>query len=340
MGKVTLQMIADKLGVSKGLVSIALSDKYGVSTETRSDIVIAAIQMGYDFSKIKKQRESLKSNLFYVLTKDIDLHTDRFWPQIIKGIESQALLYNYKIRVKAWDEQTNLDLFVSDIIDMKCSGIIIISEIPPFIFNHLVLSNIPMILVDGKIMYDDFIDTISVNNYASFYNATDYVIKNGHKRIAFVGDIAHAHSFNQRHLGLLDCAKKYPDVEVTLLTDTGNDAEITNVYNIEQLRQSLLERKVEAYLCANDNIAEKLYRMAQVYNIDIPKDISVMGFDDNAQSKLFHPPLATVNVPKREMGEQCFNMLVERVKHRDYSLRRINIMCKIMPRESVRNRNL
>ncbi len=340
MKKVTLQMIADHLGVSKGLVSIALSDKYGVSTETRSDIVIAAIQMGYDFSKIKKQRESLKSNLFYVLTKDIDLHTDRFWPQIIKGIESQALKFNYKIRVKAWDENTNLDLFVSDIIDMKCSGIIIISEIPPFIFNHLVLSNIPMILVDGKIMYDDFIDTISVNNYASFYNATKYVIDNGHKRIAFVGDISHAHSFNQRHLGFLDCAKQYPDVQVTLLTDKGDDPEITNVYNIAQLRNSLLERKVEAYLCANDNIAEKLYRMAQVHGINIPNDISVIGFDDNAQSKSMQPPLATVNVPKREVGEQCFNALVERVKHRDYSLRRINIMCKVIQRESVKNRNL
>lgn len=338
MPKVTLQMIADKLGVSKGLVSIALSDKYGVNTETRSDIVMTAIQMGYDFNRIKKQKESTRSNLFYVLTKDIDLHTDRFWPQIIKGIESKATEYKYKIKVKSWDESTNLDMFVADIVDMRCSGIIIISEIPPFIFNHLVLSKIPMILVDGKIMYDDFIDTISVNNYAAFYNATSYVIEQGHRHLAFVGDINHAYSFNQRYHGFKDCVKKYPHVKMTRLTAAGDDQDTTKNYNRKQLYQSLAEGKVEAYLCANDSIAEKVYLLAETMGINIPHHISVMGFDDNYQSKHMTPPLATVNVPKKELGELCFNSLRDRIRNRESSLKRINIMCKIVKRESILNK--
>jgi LacI family transcriptional regulator len=338
MAKVTLQMIADKLGVSKGLVSIALSDRYGVNAETRSDIVLAAIQMGYDFSRIKKQKESSINNLFYVLTKDIDLHTDRFWPQIIKGIESKATEAKFRIKVKSWDENTNLDLFVSDIVDMRCSGIIIISEIPPFIFSHLILSKIPMILVDGKIMYDDFIDTIGVNNYATFYNATKFVIEKGHKHVAFVGDINYAYSFNQRYLGFKDCVKRYPHVKMSRLVQQGNDRELTDSYNIDALEKSLTERRVDAYLCANDNIAEKIYSFAEKNGIRIPEDISVMGFDDNAQSKFFHPPLSTVNVPKKELGELCFKALVDRIKHRESSIKRINIMCNIVPRESVKQR--
>lgn len=338
MAKVTLQMIADKLGVSKGLVSIALSDKYGVNQETRSDIVLTAIQMGYDFNRIKKQKESTRSNLFYVLTKDIDLHTDRFWPQIIKGIESKATEQKFKIKVKSWDEETNLDLFVSDIVDMRCSGIIIVSEIPPFIFDHLVLSKIPMILVDGKIMYDDFIDTVSVNNYAAFYNATEHVIRKGHKHIAFVGDINHAYSFNQRYHGFKDCVKRYPEVKMTRLTAQGDDEDTTNNYNREQLKRSLDEGKIDAYLCANDSIAERLYHYAHQKGISIPDQISVMGFDDNYQSKYMTPPLATVNVPKKELGELCFNLLRDRIRHRDASLKRINIMCKIVNRESIKDK--
>lgn len=338
MAKVTLQMIADKLNVSKGLVSIALSDKYGVNQETRSDIVLTAIQMGYDFSRIKKQKESSKTNLFYVLTKDIDLHTDRFWPQIIKGIESKATEYKYKVKVKSWDDNTNLDLFVSDIIDMRCSGIIIISEIPPFIFNHLVLSKIPMILVDGKIMYDDFIDTVSVNNYAASFNATQYIIEQGHQQIAFVGDISHAYSFNQRYHGFKDCIKRYPNVKMSRLTAQGDDQETTKNYNRKQLETALAERKIEAYICANDSIAEKLYQIAEQMHISIPDDVSVIGFDDNYQSRFMTPPLATVNVPKKEMGELCFHILRDRIKHRESSLKRINIMCKVVKRDSVLNK--
>jgi len=339
MGKVTMQVIADKLGVSKGLVSISLSDKYGVNAETRSQIVLTAIQMGYDFTRIKKQRDSVRKNLFYVLTKDIDLHVDRFWPQIIKGIESKASCVNCHIIVKSWDDNTNMDLFVTDIIDMRCSGIIIISEIPPFVFNHIKLSKIPMILVDGKIMYDDFIDTISVNNFAAFYNVTKYVIDNGHRNIAFVGDINHAYSFNQRYLGFKDCIKRYPHVKMTKLTGPGDNPEFTYIYNLAQLKNSLMQRKVDAYLCANDNIAEVVYRIAKSFEILIPDDISVIGFDNNPQSIHFSPPLSTVNVPKKELGELSMITLIERIRNRESSYKRISIMCDFIPRESLKNRS-
>lgn len=337
MAKITLQMIADKLGVSKGLVSIALSDRYGVSQETRSEIVITAIQMGYDFSRIKKQKQSARNNLFYVLTKNIDLQIDRFWPQIIKGIEARATEYNYQITLKPWHDETNFELFVSDIIDMRCSGIIIVSEIPQIIFNHLVLSKIPMILVDGKVIYDDFIDTVSANNYVSYYKLTRYVIEKGHQHLAFVGDIHHAYSFNQRYLGFKDCVNECPqDVIYEEITAKGTDPDLTYSYNLESLERSVKEGLVDAYLCANDNIAEKVYGLAEKYQKRIPDDFSVVGFDDNAHSKFLTPPLTTINVPKRELGQLCFDTLIHRIQNRQASLQRINLMGGIVERASVK----
>ena len=336
MGKVTMQMIADKCGVSKGLVSIALSDKYGVSPETRSQIVLRAIQMGYDFDKVKKHKVFQNKKIIYVLTKDIDLQTDRFWPQIIKGIESQAKSCEFKIIVKTWNEQTNYEEFVSDIVNMKCSGIVIISEIPDFIVNNLVLSKIPMVLVDGKIMRDDMID--SVNNYAMSYRATEYAISHGYKRIAFVGDKYYAYSYRQRFNGFYDCVSDHraQGVEGIFLTDTGNDASLTNCYNKEQLISALQERKSCLYLCASDNIAERLYGYAAELGISIPEEIGVIGFDDNFFSKDLQPPLTTVSVPKTELGRQTVDLLISRIKNPNGYFKRINVCGELIERKSLR----
>jgi LacI family transcriptional regulator len=338
MARVTLKMIADSLKISKGLVSIALSDKYGVSEKTRSEIVIKAIQLGYDFNKIKKFRDSQVGKIIYVLTKDIDLHVERFWPEIIKGIEQQAHDQNYKMRVKSWGDHTDFEKFLAEIIDMKAIGIIIISELPPFVFNHLVGSKIPMVLVDGKAMYDDAIDTISVNNYSGCFHATDYVIQKGHRHIAFVGDINHAYSFNQRYLGFLDASKRYEGILTSHLIGPGDDPSLTYSYSKRELRKYLLERNVEAYVCANDNIAEKIYEIAKDYGLKIPQDISVIGFDDNFMSKNFTPPLTTVEVPKKEMGKISLMNLTERIKFREGSYKRVNLNGKIIERNSVQDK--
>lgn len=335
MPRVTLKMIAESLKISKGLVSIALSDKYGVSEKTRSEIVIKAIQMGYDFNKIKKFRDSQVGKIIYVLTKDIDLHVERFWPEIIKGIEQQAHDLNFKMRVKSWGDTTDFEKFIAEIIDMKAIGIVIISELPPFVFNHLVGSKIPMVLVDGKAMYDDAIDTISVNNYAGAFRATEFVIQKGHRHIAFVGDINHAYSFNQRYLGFLDAAKRYEGMLLSHLIGAGDDPSLTYSYSKRELTKYLLERNVEAYVCANDNIAEKIYEIARDYGLKIPQDISVIGFDDNFMSKNFNPPLTTVEVPKKEMGKITLLALTDRIKQRDSSYRRINLNGKIIERNSI-----
>lgn len=338
MSKTTMQMIADKCGVSKGLVSIALSNKYGVSDKTRSDIVICAIQMGYDFTKLRKFTSFQKKKLIYILTKDIDLQTDRFWPQIIKGIEAQANIDDYVIKVIQWNDTTDAKQFVSEVIDTKCAGIIIISELPTIIFSNLVLSGIPMVLVDGKLMYDDLLDTISVNNYTSFYNLTKLVIENGHKRIAFVGDIHHAYSFNQRFHGFRDCLMQYPDVTGIDLISTGDDIELTRIYNKQALEEAIIHNRADAYLCANDNIANRLYSLAKKHGINIPKDISVTGFDDNQESKSFIPPLTTIAVPKRELGQISLQLLRDRMKYPNAIFKRINLNCKIIERKSLANR--
>lgn len=335
--KVTMQMIADKCGVSKGLVSLALSDRYGVSEETRSQIVMRAIQMGYDFDKVKKHKVYQNKKIIYVLTKDIDLQTDRFWPQIIRGVEEQAKRCEYKIIVKSWNDSTDHKEFISEIVNMKCSGIVIISELPEFIVNNLVLSKIPMVLVDGKIMRDDEIDSTGVNDYAMAYRAVEFAIRNGYRRIAFVGHDLYAHSYRQRYNGFRDCIADYrAEGAVGIsLTEVGNDESLTNCYNIEQLTRSLEARECDLYLCASDNIAERLYGYAKRLGVQIPQDIGVIGFDDNYFSQGLQPALTTVSVPKTELGRQTVDLLISRIQNPNGYFKRISVCGELIVRRSL-----
>lgn len=84
----SMEQLAKELGVSKGLVSLALSGKYGVSEEMRTKIVLYAIQRGYDFSRRKGgNRKNVNVHTIGVLLNQDDLLAERFWPQILKGIE-------------------------------------------------------------------------------------------------------------------------------------------------------------------------------------------------------------------------------------------------------------
>lgn len=335
MSKVTMQQIADSCGVSKALVSLALSDKYGVNDKTRSEIVVKAIQMGYDFAKVKKPRAERSKKLLYVLIKDIDLETDRFWPQIIKGITEEVSRRNCKTEIKTWSDSSDYQKLIADIVGFRCSGVIIISEMPQFIVNNIVLSKIPAVLVDGKEMIDDIMDTISVNNYFDFYRLTEYVIRMGHKHLAFVGDRNYAYSYHQRLNGFTDCIRHYEDIRVTYLTQKGNDATLTYCYNKDAVSRSLDKNEIDCYLCASDNICEKIYEMATVRGLRIPEDISVCGFDDNLFSKTLKPALTTVRVPKNELGKHSVTMLLERINSTSDSFKRLNVNGELVIRDSV-----
>lgn len=336
MPKVTLKAIAEKCGVSKGLVSLALSGGYGVSAAKRSDIVIAAIQMGYDFTRIKKRQGGDPGRLLYVLVKDIDLHTDRFWPEIIKGIESEAVSVRCRIKVKSWTTMEDFDRFIPELVETECVGILIVSEIPPVFFSNLVLSRIPMVLIDGKMMYDDQIDAVAVNNYAAFYQATRLLIENGHRDFVFVGSTRYAYSFNQRYLGYLDALRFHPEVtHQDVLGDTGTD-QAPDLFNAPGLKESMRDGIGKTYLCANDVIAEAAYREACIFGWRIPEDVGVFGCDDIPSSSRMNPPLSTMAVPKKELGVRAVQTLFDRVTDVRAPYVRTNLMAGLVLRDSVR----
>ncbi len=159
MASPSMGQIAKELGVSKGLVSLALSGKYGVSEEMRSKIVLYAIQNGYDFSRCRGQKKSRGDTVGVVLSQN-DLLAERFWPRILKGVEGE--LYNHALKMKAivWDKPEDCKQIVLDLAVSGYSGLIILNEFPQAELDSLAKISFPIVIVDGKKVYFIFITTI------------------------------------------------------------------------------------------------------------------------------------------------------------------------------------
>ena len=96
--KVTFQTIADELNVSKGLVSLAMRNKYGVSEEMRSKIVLKAIELGYEF---KQNMQKQKKNIT-LLVKNMGILNEDFWRRCILGIETECANENVGFTILGW----------------------------------------------------------------------------------------------------------------------------------------------------------------------------------------------------------------------------------------------
>lgn len=320
----SMEQLAKELGVSKGLVSLALSGKYGVSEEMRTRIVLYAIQRGYDFSRRKGgNRKNVNVHTIGVLLNQDDLLAERFWPQILKGIESELYEHSIKMKVVVWDEDSDIDRTVCAIAEVKYSGLIILNKLPKEALEALTKLGCAIVVVDGKLMYEMEFDTVSANNYAGGYAGAQYLIGKGHKRLMFVGYADFSRSFKERYHGFVDGVNAAKDPAICLWESISEREGADNIsdliFNEAEFLQKVTDEETAptAIMCANDPIAMYVVKALKKIGKKVPGDISVVGFDDIKDSAFFQPQLTTFHVPKGEMGRASVQMLLKRIQNPD-----------------------
>lgn len=318
MGKirdVTLQDIADRLGVSKGLVSLAISGKYGVSEQMRQKILVIAAEMGYKIDKTRYFLKKMKRTA--LLVSEEELKSRNFWNQVISGIQS----FSYKNDIAL--NSINIDnlegeILISRILATKASGVIALGDLSNEAIEQLSNNAIPIVLIDSKHYFKSDVDHILVNNYAGGYEMARYCLDRGFKKIAFLGDIAYARSFAERYSGFQSCVQDYGASDVRFLTDPG-DPSCLSLFSKRALEKELNDNRPEILACVNDASAEIAYRILKNFNLHIPGDISVISFDASEVCKTLNPPLTSVGFSKPALGEEACMLLEDRKKRmRDY----------------------
>jgi len=243
------------------------------------------------------------------------------FPYIIRGIEETLceLEYSFSIASTGNDKRKEEEC-MKRILEQDISGLIVEPtksaklNINHKYFQELTNRNIPYIFLHAT--YDDLEPAyIIMNDERGGFMATEYLLKLGHKDIAgiFLSDDMQG---VQRQAGFIAALKKYGvPVNNELIGNYTTEQMFTYPY---QFTKKLLQKKSRptAVFCYNDQIAIQVIEAIRKSNLKIPRDISLVGYDNSNLATATEIKLTTINHPKEEMGQRVASMIVEMIDGR------------------------
>jgi LacI family transcriptional regulator len=311
MKKVNLKDIAEYVGVSTALVSYVLNGQAvekQVNKATAELITKAAQKLNYQPNQIAKSLKTQKTHTIGLVVADINF---RFSTGITRSIEEEAKKNNYTVIYGSSNEDAEkfaklVNVFVSRRVD----GLILVpTEGSENEIEILLRSGIPFVLVDRhfpgiKCNY------IALDNHKAAYNATQYLIDQGHRRIAFVNYRTTLFHLLERNRGYLDALKDNGlQFEQSWLQQVNNnDGENNVAASLEQVMKG--PEPCEAVFFATDTLTINGLKHLNKIKISVPDQISVLSFDESDAFDLFYTPITFSRQPLVEMGSLAVNNLI------------------------------
>lgn len=347
MKKVTMQQIAEQVGISKFAVSQALSGKSGVAEETRIKIVQAANELGY-FRRARLSRKTTASgadingkssqsmkNTVIILMPYVRYQSREsfFWGRIIDGVSAELTQREIGVMMVT-DNYSNK--FLNSINPNGILGLIGIGDIATNLLLEIRHTGIPFVLIDHEDMLVPS-DTVFMNNYDCMRQLTSLIVQSGHHHLRFVGNPKYSRSFHDRWLGYRITAEELklslPDWEQDVLLQLEEEAYILVEKEIKTLIQD--NRLPTVFVCANDFLAYLVLQTLQVQEIRVPDDVSVTGFDQTDEYSN-EPLLSTIRVPNEMIGRRAVEILCARLEEPQKPFEKTLISGDLIMRDSFR----
>ncbi|ADO55031.1 substrate-binding domain-containing protein [Paenibacillus polymyxa] len=317
--KVTIQDIADALGISRNTASKAINGSDSIPVDTRNKVIKKAIELKYKQFAYVETDSIIPRNQGNIALFTCNLpNSSHFGSFLISGLEKRISAEGYNLSIHIVREnETQAGTLPNNFEASKVDGIICIEMFDPQ-YSELVTSlGLPTIFIDCSVDIfcpDLKADLLLMENEHSVYFVTKSLIDRGFARIGFAGDYKHCKSFNERWVGynraLIEAGLSV-DLSCCIVDQDRNFFSESDWMDKQLEGMSALP---SAFVCANDFIAVSVMKALKNKNLKIPEDIAVFGFDNAPESRIVEPHLSTVHIYNNEMGITAAEMLLARVK--------------------------
>ncbi|HMM69685.1 LacI family DNA-binding transcriptional regulator [Gudongella oleilytica] len=297
---VTIKDVARMAEVSISTVSRVINDSKPVSPEARRRVLKAIEELGYKPNEVARSLVTKKSNIIGIIVDDIG---SSYVAQIIRGVEEVGRMYNYDLLLcSSYGDKESELRFAQLLMQKQVAGIIIVSEIlNNDVLSFLDMSRIPFVYLNK---YYNVLESpnVSINNREASDKVMRHLVEEGHKRIAYVTQEKDVELTIEKHK--LEAYREW-------MGNIGGDPMVFEVdghkiedgYDIgNRIVERLLEEKITAVYCCEDEIAIGLINYLYDHNIKVPEDISVVGYGDITLASYFRPMLTTIKEPYYDIG--------------------------------------
>ncbi|EEU31174.1 transcriptional regulator, LacI family [Limosilactobacillus coleohominis 101-4-CHN] len=330
--KITIKDVAEKAGVSVTTVSQILNGKGArFSKKTQERVLKLKDEMHYvpDFNARNLILHSSKT--IGVLVPNIG---NPFFSTFFRGIQTVCRNAHYLPLVfSASNDETTEKYYLGNLVERSVDGLIIASSsvTADTIDNILKPNRIPYLLFDRNQINDDG-DRLQVDDYQGGSIAAEHLAKLGHKRIVVMMPKQLTRNLRKRLDGFINGLLQrgiHFNEEQDLVA-----APLTKLGGYEQT-DAVLKRRPTAVFCGNDELAIGLYRGLHEREIQIPEDLSVMGYDNIDLAEYVTPKLTTIEQPILELGETSARLILNRINDLQMSRQLVDVPVKLTERSST-----
>ncbi|HEX2915783.1 MAG TPA: LacI family DNA-binding transcriptional regulator [Chloroflexia bacterium] len=329
--RLPLNEIAVRAGVSISTVSRVLNNKaHTISDEVQQRVLSAVSEINPNNAVLKKKLEHV--GLFS--NRLIDTSIEPFHFGIMAGIQAECQRQSIHFSFTLLKPELETATFIQNKVKQNYIDGLIFMAVDNRVFLENVLQlGLPSVLINSRHL-DLPVDTFLPDNMTGTTLAIQYLLAKGHRRILHLTDLRRG-TIRTRHLGyratLEDAGVEYDPSLVVIAADVG----ATEAYEAMKKFLASTHPDFTAIFCANDMTAIGVMKALREAGLNVPNDVSIVGFDDIAIAEFTDPALTTIRVEREAIGAKALQGLINRAGNTEQLPYTLEVACKLVERDSV-----
>lgn len=310
--EVTIYDIARKLELSSATVSRALKDHPAINKNTRKKIQETARELGYRHNTFASNLRKQRTNTIGVIVHELN---SNFITSVLAGIEKVTTESGYDLIIAHSSESYEKEAANAlNLFHKRVDGLIASLAFNTNGLDHFLAyeeKGIPVIFFD-RVEEKNESTKVIIDNYKCGYHATQHLAEQGCRRIVLVTASLKRNVYAQRHKGYMDALYDHGipyDKDLVLIKDLSEQCGVEAALQILKMRPL-----PDGAFITNDFSAAVCMQKLKEHGITIPGDIAVVGFNNDAISKIIEPQLTTIHYPGMDMGEIAARNLINHLK--------------------------
>ncbi|GEN81898.1 HTH-type transcriptional regulator DegA [Sporosarcina luteola] len=326
--KPTIYDVAKEAGVSIATVSKIINNKGGISEKTKKNVLRIMEELRYQPSVMATALTGKNTKSIGLILPDL---ANPFFSELARKIEDRGHDLGYSIMICSTDYKKEKEKKYIQLLKSKSVDALILASgfENEEVINNLLKERLPIAIV-AKNFPSISINTVAIDDFQGGYIATTHLIKLGHTRIAMIA--RDVYSNRERLRGYYQALRDY---ELDYKFDFCFAPE-SNVETGQKIAMEIFDSPMPptAFVASNDLLAIGVIQAARQRGLNVPRDLSVIGFDNTIIAEVFDPPLTTVSQPIGDMGKEIMDLTVGEITG-EKSKRKVILVPELIIRKST-----